>query len=616
MNTTKYTVTFKMVDTGSPWRDPKTGETGESVAGHLWYSLQINDEKAESFGFQSENGNIWDAGKVTDGDDAFYYEVDGAITIQINESQYTTLKAFGKQEGDFGFDYDNYEGLSNSCINFVFKALHLIGYNPADKDFFHSTPYYHFKDLYILLAKNNAIAIRDNTLIPVSELTEIYANYHDTIIGYDNHNDIIFGGLGDDRLIGGSGDDILHGGYRRYTLDDLYGIGTSSGLPKELNLADDGNDILEGGDGYDIYYIGGKDTVIDSDGKGAIFFLDKDYNIRPEDSMDIITSTSTDNVNEPRRLFGWINSFNPSDNSAIFDGRDPDTGEIYIFEAKGIKLLDQYYAGGTSFSAELLVITEKTTGHQVTIKNFIHNGQMNIYLGDIYFDDGLWSVLEGYYIDGYNAMDGSRDIRIIDVSGYYDRNGQEHVDSIARGPDLGTSSENNAENSIGDSQITDTRIGNDTTNTSTGNDTVNAGNGDDILNGGLGSDTYIFSKGHGQDVINEKYEWAHRSDKDTIHFTDITNPQDLWFSRSDNNLIIKELSSLDMVTVNDWYAKSDYKIETIKLRDDSALGISQVEKLVSAMASFEQGYNGDITLAPQEEVEIYMDKLAVSSYWS
>lgn len=63
-----------------------------------------------------------------------------------------------------------------------------------------------------------------------------------------------------------------------------------------------------------------------------------------------------------------------------------------------------------------------------------------------------------------------------------------------------------------------------------GNDTFIGGAGNDILNGGLGSDTYLFGNNHGHDVIQENGN-RNDQDSDTIQFTEIDNPNQLWFSR-------------------------------------------------------------------------------------
>ncbi|HDR1549183.1 TPA: hypothetical protein QB474_001892 [Pasteurella multocida] len=147
-----------------------------------------------------------------------------------------------------------------------------------------------------------------------------------------------------------------------------------------------------------------------------------------------------------------------------------------------------------------------------------------------------------------------------------------------------------------------------------GEDYLEGGVGQDILEGGQGSDTYVFSKGHGQDII-EVYSFNH-FDSDIIRFVDVNIPEKLWFSRRDNNLLITNLDTADTLTVNNWYLSQNYQIERIELSDGRSLGSSQVEKLVSAMAEFDVEHSGDVLSVPQDEMRKYLNTLSVATYYS
>ena len=91
----------------------------------------------------------------------------------------------------------------------------------------------------------------------------------DSITGTD-YDDILYGhdkeGKDDDEaadtLIGGKGSDKLYGGRGNDTL-----IGHTGSM-----IDDDIRDELYGGDGFDTYYVGDKDVIFDSDGKGRVVF--------------------------------------------------------------------------------------------------------------------------------------------------------------------------------------------------------------------------------------------------------------------------------------------------------------------------------------------------------
>ncbi|MCY6486977.1 calcium-binding protein, partial [Actinobacillus pleuropneumoniae] len=176
---------------------------------------------------------------------------------------------------------------------------------------------------------------------------------------------------------------------------------------------------------------------------------------------------------------------------------------------------------------------------------------------------------------------------------------------------FGTDGDDNI-NDWGRNSVIDAGAGNDTVNGGNGDDTLIGGKGNDILRGGYGADTYIFSKGHGQDIVYEDTNNDNRArDIDTLKFTDI-NLSELWFSRENNDLIIKSLLSEDKVTVQNWYSHQDHKIENIRLSNEQTLVSTQVEKMVESMAGFAQKHGGEISLVSHEEVKQYINSLTAA----
>ena len=156
--------------------------------------------------------------------------------------------------------------------------------------------------------------------------------------------------------------------------------------------------------------------------------------------------------------------------------------------------------------------------------------------------------------------------------------------------------------------------GNDRIYAHDGDDTLIGGKGNDVLDGSYGADTYIFAKGHGQDVISE-YDTYQSGKQDRILFEHINRPDELWFSRQGDDLTIKEWHGEESLTIKDWYTHEYYQVEQIQLADGKSLNLSQLDKLIEAMAGFEREHSGDITRMPNNEVQTYLDKIAVSSYW-
>ena len=130
-------------------------------------------------------------------------------------------------------------------------------------------------------------------------------------------------------------------------------------------------------------------------------------------------------------------------------------------------------------------------------------------------------------------------------------------------------------------------VGNDTLYGNAGNDTLNGGEGNDYLDGGAGDDTYVFAKGHGQDTI---YDTA---GNDTVAMVD-TIQQDLWFTKSGNNLIISAEVG-DSITINNHFYSSSYQVENLKFSDGSNLDVAMVNSLVNSMAAFASQQTSGLT---------------------
>jgi Ca2+-binding RTX toxin-like protein len=110
----------------------------------------------------------------------------------------------------------------------------------------------------------------------------------------------------------------------------------------------------------------------------------------------------------------------------------------------------------------------------------------------------------------------------------------------------------------------------------TGNDTIIGLEGDDYLTGGLGNDvlyggsnqstaainplpngndTYIWSKGDGNDTIND---WSHSvTEVDTLRLIDVLS-SDVSMTRSGSDLLIKVTSTNEIITVNSRYYDTPY----------------------------------------------------------
>ncbi len=137
-----------------------------------------------------------------------------------------------------------------------------------------------------------------------------------------------------------------------------------------------------------------------------------------------------------------------------------------------------------------------------------------------------------------------------------------------------------------------------------GDDSLDGGAGADILNGGTGNDTYTLGRGYGTDTTVENDATA--GNLDVAQFLTGVAADQIWFRHVGNNLEASIIGTTDKLVIQDWYLGADYRIEQFETTDGAdTLLASQVEILVSAMASFAPPASGQTTL-PQS----YQDALA------
>jgi Ca2+-binding RTX toxin-like protein len=114
-----------------------------------------------------------------------------------------------------------------------------------------------------------------------------------------------------------------------------------------------------------------------------------------------------------------------------------------------------------------------------------------------------------------------------------------------------------------------------------GDDQLRGGLGNDTVNGGSGNDTFLFGRGDGQDLVQDNSGTA-----DKLLYDSGINPLDLVISRQANNLRLAIHDSTDVVTVQNWYAGTTNRTETIQTGNGQTLLSTQVDQLIQAMASF------------------------------
>jgi Ca2+-binding RTX toxin-like protein len=129
---------------------------------------------------------------------------------------------------------------------------------------------------------------------------------------------------------------------------------------------------------------------------------------------------------------------------------------------------------------------------------------------------------------------------------------------------------------------------------------------DNVLSGMNGTDTYYAGRGIGSDTVTEDNQVLYFDDdlfsvNDRLIFDAEVAADQLWFSRSVNDLTIDVIGTADRITVSNWYLheawQRDTQIERIESGDGYWLSNSKVEQLVQAMAAFSPPPIGQLALS-------------------
>ncbi|MCF5826569.1 calcium-binding protein, partial [Pseudomonas syringae] len=126
------------------------------------------------------------------------------------------------------------------------------------------------------------------------------------------------------------------------------------------------------------------------------------------------------------------------------------------------------------------------------------------------------------------------------------------------------------------------RLGNDYIYGGKGQDFLEGGGGNDYLSGDEGSDTYFFSRGWGQDRINN-YD-LNPSNIDYITFDSSISNGDVYFSRSGENLNLSLQGSTDNILIINYFNRdinSDYKVDFIKFSNGVSWDTDFIKNIVS-----------------------------------
>ena len=360
----------------------------------------------------------------------------------------------------------------------------------------------------------------------------------DTLHGYAS-NDTINGGEGSDSIRGYSGDDILDGGIGA---DHLRG--------------DDGNDTLEGGVGHDQLF-GGSDNDILRGGAGNDT-LDGEFGNDMLDGgagNDILQG----NYGSDTYLFGkgyGQDSIYNHDYDAV--GTNPDT----ILLGAGITASDITL---TRESDSLIIKLNNSADILSVHYYFSADGTSQHVVENLKFADGtVWN---------YATVKS----KLTPVT-HLTLNGTSGNDTLVGGN------------------------GNDRIEGGLGNDTIDGSSGNDILTGDAGNDTYLFGRGSGLDMIQNRDNVV--GNVDTVQLGAGITPADVSVKRENNDLVLSINDTGDTLRVFEQFIEgSSYyggPVDQIRFANGTIWTATSLKNMVLATNNennYLHGYEGNDVLS-------------------
>ncbi|WP_241696568.1 cadherin domain-containing protein [Stenotrophomonas sp. SAM-B] len=361
-----------------------------------------------------------------------------------------------------------------------------------------------------------------------------------------NRDDYLYGTAAGETLVGQAnrdviqglgGNDIINGGGGN---DDLYGGDGDDTLRGEA-----GDDKLWGDLGRDTLYGGaGVDELRGGDGDDTLYGDDGDDRLYGEAGNDVLDGGAGSDL-----LDGGLG------NDTLLGGLGNDTlrggeGDDIADGGAGADVL----SGGAG--VDTLTYATATAGVVLDMATGTHGGAAQ---GDV-LEDAFERVIGSSFADTITGTAG--DDYIEGGAGNDKLYGGAGNDTLYGGD------------------------GDDLLDAQAGNDTLYGGAGNDILIGGDDSDVYLIDRSSGADEIRN-YD-SSGDDIDVIGYRDISR-NDLWFSRTGDDLVISVIGTSVQTTIKGWYTttnasdRASYKIDFF-LAGEHATSTINAEALVALMA--------------------------------
>jgi trimeric autotransporter adhesin len=360
-----------------------------------------------------------------------------------------------------------------------------------------------------------------------------------------------------------------------------------------------GIDTMVGGAGNDIYYV---DNVGDITTEAAAAGTDTviaSINWTLATDLENLTLSGTANINATGNAVANVLTGNAGDN-VLSGGAGADTmigglgNDTYVVDVATDIVTEGLNAGTDTVQSSVTLTlganVENLTLTATTAINGTGNALDNVLTGG----SGVNVLTGGAGNDTYVV--GAGDTTIEAASAGTDTVQSAIAWTLATNVENLTLTGTTAVNGTGNT-LDNILLGNSGVNTLTGNagnDTLKGGAGADILVGGTGNDTYWLGRGYGADSITENDTTV--GNTDVARFDAGIATDQLWFTKTGNNLDVSIIGTADKFTMTNWYLGSQYHVEQFKTSDGKTLLDSQVQNLVSAMAAFSPPAAGQTTL--------------------
>jgi Ca2+-binding RTX toxin-like protein len=479
----------------------------------------------------------------------------------------------------------------------------------------------------------------NDVLLGRGDADALYGDAGNDYLDGGDGNDVLSGGVGDDVLVGGAGDDLAGGDGNDtyvYSAGGVYQVSETNGndtlvLAEGIGLADMDFDERGAADLF-ISIAGGGGIFISNQFLGGVNAVERlvfaDGRTLGLSDIQFGTGSSLTGTDEDSILMGY-SSYDTGTNDILISGGGNDwlnggvgsdtmtggTGNDFYFVDNRKDIVNELANQGTDTVASSMTYTLGSNVEDLILTGSSSiNGTGNA-LNNVLVGNGAGNTLNGGagndWLDGGGGADSlvggtGDDTYVVDmVNDKITERANEGTDTVLASATYTLSSnvENltltgmSAINGTGN-KLDNVLKGNTAANALSGvagNDILDGGAGDDTLTGGTGNDTYILGRGYGVDTVVENDTTS--GNTDIAQFLSGTATDQIWFSKSANNLEVSVIGTEDKLVIKDWYLSSAYHVEQFKTADGKTLLDSQVANLVNTMASFTPPAAGQTVLS-------------------